>query len=161
MLGGGNGSFAAAGDFALAGHDTRLWRRDKPAVAEHRANGGKILVKDFAGKHEAKVTLVTNDIAEAVRDAELIVCPAPAHAQPDIAKALAPHLKDGQVVFLPPGTFGSMLFAKGRARCRQPRQGRLCRDRHPALADAQARPVRGRDHRARQAAADRRVSARP
>jgi opine dehydrogenase len=112
VLGGGNGSFAAAGDFALAGHEVRLWRRDKPAVAEHRANGGKILVKDFSGKHEATVKLVTNDIAEAVRDAELIVCPAPAHAQPDIAKALAPHLKDGQVVFLPPGTFGSMLFAK-------------------------------------------------
>ena len=112
VLGGGNGSFAAAGDFALAGHDVRLWRRDKPAVAEHRAQGGKILVKDFAGKHEAKLNLVTNDIAEAVRDAELIVCPAPAHAQPDIAKALAPHLRDGQVVFLPPGTFGTMLFAK-------------------------------------------------
>ena len=26
--------------------------------------------------------------------------------------ALAPHLADGQVVFLPPGTFGSVLFAK-------------------------------------------------
>src|SRR5689334_5342648 len=112
VLGGGNGSFAAAGDFALAGHDTRLWRRDKPAVADHRANGNRILVKDFVGKHDAKVALVTNDIAEAVRDAELIVCPAPAHAQPDIARALAPHLADGQVVFLPPGTFGSVLFAR-------------------------------------------------
>ena len=28
VLGGGNGSFAAAGDMALAGHDVRLWRRD-------------------------------------------------------------------------------------------------------------------------------------
>jgi len=27
VLGGGNGSLAAAGDFALAGHDVRLWRR--------------------------------------------------------------------------------------------------------------------------------------
>jgi opine dehydrogenase len=42
----------------------------------------------------------------------LIVCPAPATAQPDIARLLAPHLTDGQVVFLPPGTFGSMIFAK-------------------------------------------------
>ncbi len=112
VLGGGNGSFAAAGDFALAGHDTRLWRRDKAAVEAHRAAGSKIAIKDFAGRHEAKLSLVTNDIAAAVRDAELIVCPAPAHAQPDIAKALAPHLTDGQVVFLPPGTFGSLLFAK-------------------------------------------------
>jgi opine dehydrogenase len=112
VLGGGNGSFAAAGDFALAGHDTRLWRRDKDAVEAHRAAGSTITIKDFAGKHAAKLSLVTNDIAEAVRDAELIVCPAPAHAQPDIATALAPHLTDGQVVFLPPGTFGSLLFGK-------------------------------------------------
>ena len=28
VLGGGNGSFAAAGDLALAGHEVRLWRRD-------------------------------------------------------------------------------------------------------------------------------------
>ena len=32
VLGGGNGSFAAAGDLALAGHEVRLWRRDRDAV---------------------------------------------------------------------------------------------------------------------------------
>src|SRR4051812_37395715 len=112
VLGGGNGSFAAAGDFALAGHDVRLWRRDRAAVEAHRAAGGTITGKDFRGRHEAKLSLVTNDIGEAVRDAELILCPAPATAQHDIAPALAPHLVDGQVVFLPPGTFGSYIFAK-------------------------------------------------
>jgi len=112
VLGGGNGSFAAAGDFALAGHEVRLWRRDRAAVAAHRAAGGTILIKDFAGRQEAKLTLVTDAIGEAVRGAELILCPAPATAQADIAGALAPHLADGQVVFLPPGTFGSVIFAK-------------------------------------------------
>jgi opine dehydrogenase len=112
VLGGGNGSMAAAGDFALAGHEVRLWRRDQAAVAAHRAAGGTITVKDYAGRHEAKPALVTNDIGEAVHGAELIVSPTPATAQADIAKRLAPHLVDGQVVFLPPGTFGSLLFAK-------------------------------------------------
>jgi opine dehydrogenase len=112
VLGGGNGSMAAAGDFALAGHEVRLWRRDQAAVAAHRGAGGTITVKDFAGRHEAKPALVTNDMGEAVRGAELIVSPTPATAQADIAKWLAPHLADGQVVFLPPGTFGSILFAK-------------------------------------------------
>jgi opine dehydrogenase len=112
VLGGGNGSMAAAGDFALAGHEVRLWRRDKAAVAAHRAAGGTIVIKDFAGRHEAKPAVVTDDIGEAVRGTELIVCPTPATAQADIARLLAPHLTDGQVVFLPPGTFGSFLFAK-------------------------------------------------
>jgi len=112
VLGGGNGSFAAAGDLALAGHDVRLWRRDADAVATHRATGYGIIVKDSNGRHDVKLALVTTDVAAAVRDAELVLCPAPAFAQTDIAKKLAPHLRDGQVVFLPPATFGSIIFAR-------------------------------------------------
>jgi opine dehydrogenase len=112
VLGGGNGSFAAAGDFSLQGHDVRLWRRDADAVAAHRAAGSCMVVKDVNGRHEARLELVTADIRAAVAGAELILCPAPAFAQADIARHLAPHLQDGQVVFLPPATFGSMVFAK-------------------------------------------------
>jgi opine dehydrogenase len=112
VLGGGNGSFAAAGDFALQGHDVSLWRRDAELVAQHRAAGSRMTVKDSNGRHDVQLTLVTTDIAEAVDGAELILCPAPAFAQGDIARLLAPHLTDGQVVFLPPATFGSMIFAK-------------------------------------------------
>src|SRR3979409_2218608 len=100
VLGGGNGSFAAAGDFGLQGHDVRLWRRDAAAVEAHRAASSRIAVKDSLGRHDVQLALVTSDIAEAVRDAELILCPAPAFAQRDIAGLLAPHLTDGQVVFL-------------------------------------------------------------
>ena len=102
VLGGGNGSFAAAGDFALGGHEVRLWRRDAELVAQHRAAGSTIIVKDVNGRHEARLALVTTDISAAVAGAELILCPAPAFAQADIARQLAPHLVDGQVVFLPP-----------------------------------------------------------
>jgi opine dehydrogenase len=112
VLGGGNGSFAAAGDLALAGHQVRQWRRDGDATAAHRAVGGVIALKDFRGQHKACVDLVTTDIGAAVDGAELILCPTPAFAQADIARLLAPHLVDGQVVFLPPGTFGSVLLAK-------------------------------------------------
>ncbi len=112
VLGGGNGSFAAAGDFALSGHEVRLWRRDSDQVAAHRAAGSRILVKDHNGRHDVKLTLVTTDIADAIDGTELILCPAPAFAQADIAHQLAPHLRDGQVVFLPPATFGSMIFAQ-------------------------------------------------
>jgi len=112
VLGGGNGSFAAAGDFALQGHQVRLWRRNAQAVAQQRAEGARITVKDSRGRHDARLALVTADIAEAVRGADLILCPAPAFAQADIARALAPHLADGQVVYLPPATFGSFIFAK-------------------------------------------------
>ncbi|MBV8924430.1 MAG: NAD(P)-binding domain-containing protein, partial [Bradyrhizobium sp.] len=112
VLGGGNGSFAAAGDFALQGHEVRLWRRDARQAAAHAAAGSRILVKDVAGRRNVELALVTTDMAAAVRDTELILSPAPAFAQPDIARLLAPHLRDGQVVFLPPATFGTIIFAK-------------------------------------------------
>lgn len=111
VLGGGNGSFAAAGDFALHGHDVRLWRRDAASVAAHRAAGSRVVVKDASGRREVQLGLVTTDIVEAIAGTELILCPAPAFAQADIARQLAPHLQDDQVIFLPPATFGSMIFA--------------------------------------------------
>src|ERR1043165_9851484 len=106
VLGGGNGSFAAAGDLALAGHEVRLWRRNAQVVKAHNAAGGAIMVRDFRGRQRVTPALITSDIAAAVRDAELILCPAPATAHHDIGHALASHLSGRQVVFLPPGTFG-------------------------------------------------------
>ena len=115
VLGGGHGSFAAAGDFAMQGHEVRLWRRDAAAVREHNAAGSRMVVKDARGRHEVALALVTTNIADAVKGAELILCPAPAFAQADIAATLAPHLTDGQVVYLPPATFGSYIFAGAAA----------------------------------------------
>lgn len=112
VLGGGNGSFAAAGDLTLAGHEVRLWRRDAAEAEAHRGQGGTIAVIDRAGRREARLAAVTASISEALDGSALVLCPAPAFAQGDIAALAAPHLVDGQVVFLPPGTFGSYLFAK-------------------------------------------------
>src|SRR5438552_14897827 len=80
-------------------------------VTAHRKAGSRIVLKDSNGQHDVQLALVTSDMAEAIRDAELILCPAPAFAQSDIARQLAPHLRDHQVVYLPPATFGSIIFA--------------------------------------------------
>ncbi len=112
VLGGGNGSHAAALDLTEQGHRVRFWRRDADAVKVLRDAGNSLTLKDSRGEREVKIELVTAAIGEAIEGAALIVCPAPATAQPDIGRALAPHLRDGQVVFLPPGSFGSYLMAK-------------------------------------------------
>lgn len=112
VLGGGNGSHAAAADLTAQGHAVRFWRRDREAVAALAEAGNRLVLKDHAGPREIALAIVTDDIGEAVNGAELIVCPTPATAQADIAKAMAPHLGDGQVVFMPPGTFGSYVMAK-------------------------------------------------
>jgi opine dehydrogenase len=110
VLGGGNGSHAAAADLADQGHRVRFWRRDRDAVRALQS-AGALTLKDFRGTRPVPLSLVTDDIGAAVRGAALIVVPTPAFAQADIAQALAPHLADGQVLFLPPGTFGSYVMA--------------------------------------------------
>ena len=111
VLGGGNGSFAAAGDLALAGHEVRLWRRDEAAAYSHRESGSIVTVLDHSGRRETRLASVTADIGQAVADTQLVVCPLPAFAQPEIATRLAPHLRPDQVVFLPPGSLGTVLLA--------------------------------------------------
>jgi opine dehydrogenase len=111
ILGGGHGCYAAAADLSEAGHSVRLWRRDADALAAVR-QAGSIRLKDARGERDVPIALATSDIGEALRGASLVVIPTPAIAQEDIARAMAPHLVDGQVVFLPPGTFGSFVMAR-------------------------------------------------
>lgn len=112
VLGGGNGSLAAAADFALAGHEVVLWRRGEAEVAQHRALGNRLSLRDSKGQHQATLADVTTDLAAAMAGAALIFCPVPAPAHDDIAALVGPHLVPGQVVHLPPGTLGSMVFAQ-------------------------------------------------
>ncbi|MCB1380961.1 MAG: NAD/NADP octopine/nopaline dehydrogenase family protein, partial [Alphaproteobacteria bacterium] len=112
VLGGGNGSVAAAADLTLNGHSVRLWRRNADGVSALNARGNRLTVNDFSGTREAVIGLVTTDMGVALAGAELIVCPTPATAQADIARVMARHLADGQVILLPPGSFGSWMMAR-------------------------------------------------
>ena len=111
ILGGGHGCYAAAADLSEQGHDVRLWRRDAAALQPVVDHGG-ITLKDAQGVREVPVALATADIGAALRGAELVLLPTPATAQDDIARAMAPHLVDGQVVFLAPGTFGAFTMPR-------------------------------------------------
>ncbi len=116
VIGGGHGAYAAAASLTEQGHRVRLWRRDAEAFApvlEH----GAITVLDRKGQRDVPLHLATVDLAKAVDGVPLIVIPLPATTHRQLAPQLAPHLKDGQVVYLTPGTFGSYVFAKAMADC--------------------------------------------
>lgn len=111
VLGGGHGCFAAAADLTEQGHQVSLWRRSAGQfgeLAEHHT----IQLTDIDGQRQVRLHRVTGDLAAAMQDAELILLPTPAFAQEDIAAILAPHLVDDQVVFLAPGTLGSIAMAQ-------------------------------------------------
>lgn len=111
VLGGGHGCYAAAADLTEQGHNVRLWRRDTQAL-QPLLDNPVITLKDYRGERDITIAKVCPDIADAIKGAQLILIPSPATAQRDIALGMAPHLQDGQVVFLPPGTFGSYVMSE-------------------------------------------------
>ncbi|WP_241073787.1 NAD/NADP-dependent octopine/nopaline dehydrogenase family protein [Achromobacter insuavis] len=117
VIGGGHGCYAAAADLAEKGHQVRLWRRDGAAFDGLRRDGA-LEVTDYRGTRRIALgdapgqIALAADLASATEDAALLVIPLPSTTHAALAPELAPHLRDGQVVFLPPGTFGSYLFAR-------------------------------------------------
>ena len=111
VLGGGHGCHAAAADAAEAGHNVRFWRRDQDAF-KSVLDSKSIVVSDAKGRRNIALALTTTNCAEAMEGADLILSPLPGTTQAGLGETIAPHLKDGQVVFIPPGTFGSYLMAK-------------------------------------------------
>ncbi|MGB7183720.1 MAG: NAD/NADP octopine/nopaline dehydrogenase family protein [Burkholderiaceae bacterium] len=114
ILGGGHGCFAAAADLTEQGHAVSLWRRSAGQFGE-LADHCTLALTDTDGTRPVRIHRVTGELATAIGDAELIVVPTPAFAQENIASAMAPYLKSGQVVFLAPGSLGSIVMARAAA----------------------------------------------
>jgi opine dehydrogenase len=143
VLGGGNGCYAAAVDLLEKGHRVNWWRRDETTTEALQA-AGVLKVKDFRGERDVALgdsddaIHLVKDLQTAVHGVDLVVIPLPATTHDDLAEQLAPLLSEGQVVFLPPGTFGSYLFAKAMRAC--------ANDQRVAFAETGTLPYLARKH---------------
>ncbi len=111
VIGGGHGCYAAAAHLSELGHEVRLWRRDDAALQPVK-DAGAITLTDWNGSREVEIALLTADMAAAMSGAELIVAPLPCTTHNSLAPQLAPLWEEGQVAYLPPGTFGGYIYAK-------------------------------------------------
>lgn len=111
VLGGGHGSYAAAAEMSELGYEVWFWRRGAEAFAPV-LESGTIRVRDYNGERDVAIAHPTLSLEEAIANAEAVVIPLPADTHDDLAVACAPYWKDGQVAFLPPGTLGSIVFAR-------------------------------------------------
>lgn len=114
VIGAGHGGKAMAAHLALMGCQVALWNRthDHISVIEKRGgidlDGGENCPRGLG-----KLALVTSDIKKAINFARVINVVVPSSAHADIARAVAPYLKDGQIVILHPGrTCGALEFTK-------------------------------------------------
>ena len=117
ILGAGHGGQAMAADLKVSGHEVRF-----AAVPEHSSK--LLIVKAFggiflegltsSGKEPGFVELdmITTDVAEAIKGAEVIMVVVPAFAQRAYMDILVEYGEKGQVVVFNPGKFASLEFAK-------------------------------------------------
>jgi len=114
VIGAGHGGKAMAAHLALMGYPVTLFNRTAAHVAGIRARGGIQLTSvDAEGPQGfGALRAVTSNMEEALAEAEIVMVVVPACAHRDIARVVAPHLRDGQIVVLNPGrTCGAIEFA--------------------------------------------------
>ncbi len=112
VLGSGNGGCAAAADWALAGHEVRMFDFEEFPVnikAIHEKGG-----ISCSGKLEgfAKILYAGHNMEEAIKEAEFILIIGPAYSTPAFGKALKPYLKKEQIVCVCPSSCGGAVVLK-------------------------------------------------
>ncbi len=113
VLGAGNGGLAMAAHLALKGIRVHLWNRSPERLLPIQRSGYIHLIAspdrpDLPQGH-AEIPVVTNDIAEAIDGARVLMVVVPATGHAEVAERLAPHLQDGQIIVLNPGRTGGAL----------------------------------------------------
>ncbi|MEL7591829.1 MAG: NAD/NADP octopine/nopaline dehydrogenase family protein [Anaerolineaceae bacterium] len=114
VIGAGHGGKAMAAHLALMGFTTKLYNRSMDHIAAIRELGGIDLVgSDGDAREFGCLAQVTDNIAEALQDTDMIMVVVPSSAHAEVARSMAPHLKDGQIIVLHPGrTCGAIEVAK-------------------------------------------------
>ncbi len=114
VVGAGHGGKAMAAHLALMGFPVTLYNRTAQNVAVIKTRGGIELKSYEGGPHGfAELAMVTSDMEEALKGAQIVMVVVPSSAHADIARKAAPYLHDGQIVLLNPGrTGGAMEFTK-------------------------------------------------
>jgi opine dehydrogenase len=108
---GGKGLLA---DLGLNGFRLRAYDKDEGQVAGIRAAGG--IYVDGRPQNFGPVEMATTDIKAALDGAKVILVSTNGDDHPQVAKDLAPYLRDGQIIVLIQGHFaGTLVFRKALA----------------------------------------------
>lgn len=120
VVGGSNGGYAAAADFADQDFDVQ-WYVRSPENHRRVLEGERVTLRvsdDYVGRRapgtEYTVSLdhVTTDLGAAVAGADTVLVPLPTTTQAVVSHELAPYIEDGQTVVVCPGNVGSVYFRR-------------------------------------------------
>lgn len=111
IIGAGNGGQAMAAHFAMLGHSINLYNRSITKLGLI-VTSEEIWLNDKI-KGVGKLNLISDDLQKVVKGCELIMVTTTADAHREIAKNIAPHVEENQMIVLNPGrTLGALEFSK-------------------------------------------------
>lgn len=106
----GNGGQSMAAYLALKGYSVALYAREQERVDMFKSRSFHLR---GVAQGTAEIDLISCDMREIVEGAGIVLVTTPAQYHPVVARAMAPHLTDGQLVVLNPGrTLGTYVFDK-------------------------------------------------
>ena len=111
VLGGGNGAHTASADLSKRGFEVHMCEDERFAGKMKKVFDTKqIKLNGAIGDELVDIAMVTTDLEAAIKDVRYILVAVPAFAHRNYAEKLAKLIRPGQIVFVLPGTFGSLLF---------------------------------------------------
>lgn len=117
VIGSGNAGLTAAYHFSLQGANVCLYGApgfDQPLRDIEQQGGIRALSRyndvplTYAGFQP--IHTISRDLAETIAFSDLLILPVPSFAQEPLFTEMLPHLRDGQIIMLMPGNYGSLVL---------------------------------------------------
>jgi len=112
VIGAGHGGKSMAAHLSLMGKEVTIYNRTFAHIEILSKRKGIELDSYPTGPHGfGAIKQATSDMEEALREAEVVMLVVPSSAHADLAKVMAPFMKDDQIIILNPGrTCGAIEF---------------------------------------------------
>ncbi len=109
IIGAGNSGLAMAAHLGQDGHQVTLWNRSNATIEKLKTT--RTIFSEGVVTGSIQIHLVTNNMAQALHDPDLILVTTPASSHKEIAEQIAKNLKKETLIVLNPGrTFGAFEF---------------------------------------------------
>jgi len=112
VLGGGNGAHMMAADLTLKGHEVRLFEMPQFKQKMQQVFDTRTIKVSGIMSEIVKISMVTDNIEEAIDGVRYICVVTPAFAHESIANLLRGKVKRDQIITVFPGGFAALLFKK-------------------------------------------------
>jgi len=153
VIGAGHGGKSMAAHLSLMGKEVTVYNRTFAHIEILSKRKG-IELESYEGgpKGFGDIKMATSDMGAALKDAQVVMLVVPSSAHTDLARVMAPHMKDDQIIILNPGrTCGAIEFDMVRRKAGSTANIKLAEAETLIYASRADGPAQGRIFRIKEA----------